>query len=114
MKRGFSRMLWGGVILLVVLFFVSVYGVKEGFKCVAGNTYSLPTITTTRTSNDTLSGCLFNDCRIANPIATSKFGLSGETCAYGSPDETGNLTKSKGYFRYLDTTVTPNIYKWQA
>ena len=31
-KRGFSKMMWGGVIILVaVLFFVSVYGVREGF-----------------------------------------------------------------------------------
>lgn len=97
-----------------MLFFVSVYGVKEGFACVAGNTYSLPTITTAKTPNDTLSGCLFIDCRVANPIAGTKISSWGQICAYGSPDETGNLTKSKYYFRYLDTSVTPNTYKWQA
>ena len=109
--------------MLVVLFFVSVYGVKEGFKsnkCVAGQNYSLPTITTTRTPSDTLSGCAFPDCKIANIISSSKVGTSfnpaiTENCYYGSPDTTtGKLTEKNMYSTYLDTSVTPNIYKWQA
>ena len=112
MKRGFSRMLWGGVILLVVLFFVSVYGVKEGFKCVTGTTYSKPTITTTKTPNDTLSGCFFSDCVVRNFILINKNHAPRiETCFYGSPDTT-ELTLAQAYFSSLDTTVRPSINKW--
>ena len=66
MKRGFSPMiLGGGIILLVVLFFVSVYGVKEGFGCKEGKEYPIYTV-----NGKKLTGCYSMYCvksNITNP-----------------------------------------------
>ena len=86
MKRGFSRMLWGGVILLVVLFFVGVYGVKEGFVCKEGNDYLPATI-----QGKKLTGCYSFDCvksNITNPTdkqdANCYFGIAATKTSGGS------------------------------
>ena len=89
MKRGFSRMiLGGGIILLGVLFFVSVYGVKEGFACVAGNTYSEPTLSSDGTY---LDGCFTNTCKLKS---NGKLGA----CYYGTPNSKKNLTSFYNYY----------------
>ena len=92
MKRGFSRMLWGGIILLVVLFFVSVYGVKEGFanQCVEGQTYSEPTFSS---DGKYLTGCYDAKCQLlGNQDGNKKF-----TCYSGSLNKNNNLTYKKDY-----------------
>ena len=65
MKRGFSRMIWGGIILLVVLFFVGVYGVKEGFACKEDKEYPIYNV-----NGKKLTGCYSMYCvksDITNP-----------------------------------------------
>ena len=90
MKRGFSPMILGGwIILLVVLFFVSVYGVKEGFGnyCVEGNTYSEPIASI---DGKFLDGCYTNVCNIKNAGA-------GSVCYYGSLNKKKKLTNQMYY-----------------
>lgn len=101
MKRGFSRMLWGGgIILLVVLFFVSVYGVKEGFanECVAGNTYSEPTLSS---DGRYLDKCYRNICKVVNNVSSHPF------CYYGALNKNNKLTSS-GHYKISDGKVVKN------
>ena len=95
MKRGFSRMLWGGIILLVVLFFVSVYGVKEGFgnnQCVQGQTYSEPKVSSDGKYLDKyLDRCFTNTCKL-------KTNATEGYCYSGTPNSNNKLTSSYKYY----------------
>ena len=103
-KRGFSKMMWGGVIILVaVLFFVSVYGVREGFVppgqmvpdktyCDTNKTYAEPT-TGTNTLNYYAARCYTTSSANAN-----RPNLSPINAYYGTPASTGaKLTQFKTY-----------------
>ena len=98
MKRGFSRMiLGGGIILLVVLFFVSVYGVKEGFgtnECVEGKTYSEPTVSS---DGRYLDRCYTNNCKQSQK--------SKGTCYYGTLNSKNKLTSYGHYEINADKVV---------
>jgi hypothetical protein len=77
--------------LLVVLFFVSVYGVKEGFanQCVAGNTYSEPTVSS---DGKYLAGCYTtNTCKVTSN------NMSKYRCYSGTPNSKNKLTSFSTY-----------------
>ena len=98
-KRGFSKMMWGGVIILVaVLFFVSVYGVREGFKntqCVAEMNYAEPTAAGAHSFSYYTEGCMLKPSGTAGNNRNHRF--FAKNAYYGIPGSDGKLTQFKAY-----------------
>jgi len=82
-------MMWGVVLFLVaVLFFVSVYGVREGFECDKNKTYKITTGSGGIQTYD-------ENCGESNMSFSSEKFNGTRTTYYGVPDTTNKLTLTK-------------------
>jgi hypothetical protein len=99
------------IILVAVLFFVSVYGVREGFrktKCIAGTNYADPT-TGTNTLYYYTSGCNLK------PASNAGVDLSDKpiNSYYGTPNSNNELTQFKTYKVCKNTNSNGN-WTWET
>ena len=96
------------IILVAVLFFVSVYGVREGFaktQCVAGTNYAEPTAGTNPFHYYTLA------CNLKRAANAGNNGLV-KNAYYGIPGSDGKLTQFKTYKGCQNTNSNGN-WTWE-
>lgn len=102
-KRGFSKMMWGWVIILVaVLFFVSVYGVREGF-----------TDFTSSSGTDTVLKCADQSGNITQYTSSKSIKNSTFKCYTKSGTEDDDPDNDNYFYQEFTPKKKGNSWAWK-